>query len=187
VSSSKCFFDHLLRFIRPLRPYSANPYRRVTAAIASREGEQTVYNFEVDANHDYFVGKTGLLVHNCGLGQGSIFSHFTDAEGVQGITGLEGLAPGETAIVDELTFGMGENSFLAESNGDIFVTDLSADASSSALDQIGVFGERQAYTIQMSQETLLQNGVRAVQARPGIFTIPGGTTLQGVFNVIRIF
>ena len=26
--------------------------------------EQTVYNFTVASDHDYFVGKSGLLVHN---------------------------------------------------------------------------------------------------------------------------
>ena len=28
--------------------------------------EQTVYNFEVDSNHNYFVGRNGVLVHNKG-------------------------------------------------------------------------------------------------------------------------
>jgi len=37
-------------------------------AISPLEKEQLVYNFEVEENHDYFVGSTGLLVHNgdCG-------------------------------------------------------------------------------------------------------------------------
>jgi hypothetical protein len=30
------------------------------------EDQQTVYNFEVEDDHDYFVGKAGLLVHNDG-------------------------------------------------------------------------------------------------------------------------
>ena len=29
-------------------------------------GQETVYNFTVDKNHDYFVGETGFLVHNAG-------------------------------------------------------------------------------------------------------------------------
>jgi hypothetical protein len=33
-------------------------------AIAPVENEQTVYNFEVEDNHDYFVGYAGILVHN---------------------------------------------------------------------------------------------------------------------------
>lgn len=34
------------------------------------EGEAAVYNFEVERNHDYFVGSSGVLVHNqttCGI------------------------------------------------------------------------------------------------------------------------
>ena len=33
-------------------------------AISPEEKEQVVYNFEVEENHDYFVGSAGLLVHN---------------------------------------------------------------------------------------------------------------------------
>ena len=32
--------------------------------VSPVETEQTVYNFEVEENHDYFVGSSGLLVHN---------------------------------------------------------------------------------------------------------------------------
>jgi hypothetical protein len=32
--------------------------------VSTVEEEQTVYNFEVEGNHDYFVGATGVLVHN---------------------------------------------------------------------------------------------------------------------------
>jgi len=33
-------------------------------SVKPLEGLQTVYNFEVEDNHDYFVGSEGLLVHN---------------------------------------------------------------------------------------------------------------------------
>ena len=33
-------------------------------AVKPLEGLQTVYNFEVDGDHDYYVGKSGVLVHN---------------------------------------------------------------------------------------------------------------------------
>lgn len=36
----------------------------VSSAVV--EGVHLVYNFEVEENHDYFVGSTGLLVHNAG-------------------------------------------------------------------------------------------------------------------------
>lgn len=38
-------------------------WRRVVS-ITPVEGQETVYNFTVDLNHDYFVGETGFLVHN---------------------------------------------------------------------------------------------------------------------------
>ncbi|MGD0729719.1 MAG: RHS repeat-associated core domain-containing protein [Terracidiphilus sp.] len=38
-------------------------WRRVVA-ITPLPGQETVYNFTVDLNHDYFVGETGFLVHN---------------------------------------------------------------------------------------------------------------------------
>ena len=38
-------------------------WTKVTA-ISRLEREETVYNFEVEGNHDYFVGAVGILVHN---------------------------------------------------------------------------------------------------------------------------
>jgi hypothetical protein len=40
-------------------------WKRVVA-ITPEKDSQTVYNFTVDLNHDYFVGETGFLVHNAG-------------------------------------------------------------------------------------------------------------------------
>src|ERR1019366_3391268 len=44
-------------------------WRRVVA-ITPLQGQQTVYNFTVDLNHDYFVGEAGFLVHNANCGCG---------------------------------------------------------------------------------------------------------------------
>jgi intein/homing endonuclease len=41
-------------------------WRRVVA-IAPLPGQETVYNFTVAKDHDYFVGQTGFLVHNAGI------------------------------------------------------------------------------------------------------------------------
>jgi RHS repeat-associated protein len=41
----------------------AGAWRRVVS-ITPVEGQETVYNFTVDKDHDYFVGETGFLVHN---------------------------------------------------------------------------------------------------------------------------
>jgi len=40
-------------------------WRRVVA-ISPTPTEATVYNFQVEDNHDFFVGESGLLVHNAG-------------------------------------------------------------------------------------------------------------------------
>jgi hypothetical protein len=45
-------------------------WNRVTA-VSRLPGEQTVYNFEVADDHDYFVDKPGLLVHNAGCAPGT--------------------------------------------------------------------------------------------------------------------
>jgi hypothetical protein len=37
---------------------------RKVLSIAPLPGRQAAYNFEVDGNHDYFVGVSGILVHN---------------------------------------------------------------------------------------------------------------------------
>ena len=39
---------------------------RKVLSVAVLPGLATVYNFEVDEDHDYFVGQSGLLVHNAG-------------------------------------------------------------------------------------------------------------------------
>jgi len=53
--------DHLQR--GDLLETPAGGWRRVVS-IRSLSGEQTVYNFTVANDHDYFVGQTGFLVHN---------------------------------------------------------------------------------------------------------------------------
>jgi hypothetical protein len=60
-------------------------WRRVVATTPV-EGQETVYNFSVDKDHDYFVGQTGFLVHNaggrpCGL-------RFTDRMSKNGLRNL---------------------------------------------------------------------------------------------------
>ncbi len=39
---------------------------RKIESVSRVEGQETVYNFTVDNDHDYFVGETGFLVHNAG-------------------------------------------------------------------------------------------------------------------------
>jgi RHS repeat-associated protein len=127
------------------------------------------------------LGDAGAL--SGALGDGTIFAHFTDFSGMQGITGLDGLAPGQVATAENLTFNYGTNPFNAYYEGGQFVTDMGYDASSGSLDSIGVYGDRQQFVILMSQETLFLQGFRAVMMDDGIWSIPGGFTINGVFYV----
>lgn len=45
---------------------------RAITAITPVEGQETVYNFTVDKDHDYFVGETGFLVHNANCNCGPL-------------------------------------------------------------------------------------------------------------------
>jgi hypothetical protein len=110
---------------------------------------------------------------------------------MEGITGISAnsLGVGQQKTVNQLRFIMGSNSYLATEPGRIFVTDLGLDATSGQLNQIGVFGDKQNFVIQFSEEeAFLLNGVRVTGELPerGIFSIPGGITLKGTFLVARI-
>ena len=123
-------------------------------------------------------------------GEGTIFTHFTDENGVQGITGLNPseLQIGRPVGVNQLNFGTGQNSFLNSGAGENHITDLGINSSEGQLNSIGVFRSsgRQQFGIQMSHECLFCNGARPVQVRPNNFTIPANTTLtDGIFTVTR--
>jgi len=122
------------------------------------------------------------------LGQGTLFAHFTDAKGITGITGVnEGdLVVGQPILVKKLSFGSGNNDFLTENPGDLFVTDLGIESSQGQLESIGVFGNNQDFVIQFSQETALVQKIRPKRSREHIYTIRGGTLLQGIFLVQRL-
>ena len=94
------------------------------------------------------------------------------------------MSVGQTITVKNLQFGTGANEFMATSQGDMFATDLGRDATSGQLGRIGVFGDRQNFVIQFSQEAAFNAGVRPVM-NPGnssIFTFPGGTQFGGDFT-----
>lgn len=136
---------------------------------------------------------------NPNLGKGRIFSHFTNAEGFTGITGIFGerLNVDQPVIVNRLRFGKGSNPFYAQELGDIFITDLGSDAMEGNLEQIGVFGEKQKFVIQFSEETaLIENNIRVKSVKMcnnpfkpsgSIYTIPAQTTFsKGKFLVMRV-
>ncbi|MFE6384529.1 polymorphic toxin-type HINT domain-containing protein [Streptomyces roseolus] len=155
------------------------------------------YNFTVEDLHTYYVlaGRTPVLVHNtCILpsGGGTIFSHFTDARGVKGIAGVDvsGMSIGQTVSVKRLQFGVGQNDYMTENRGDMFVTDLGRDATSGQLGRSGVFGERQNYVIQFSQEAAYDYGVRPKMnpSYSSSYSFPGGQEFGGnhSYTVTRV-
>lgn len=138
-----------------------------------------------------FAGLTALGSKEI-VRSGRMFSHFTNQAGIAGITGIDdatlaAMKPGESILVNTLKFGKGKNSFMAGKEGDIFVTELRSGTSSRKLNQIGVFREKQAFSIQFSEEAAFMQGVRVSgqNVERSIYTIPGNSTLEGVFKIIR--
>jgi hypothetical protein len=64
-------------------------WRRVVA-ITPLPGQETVFNFTVDKNHDYFVGQTGFLVHNeeCPICQPTWPDNVPDMNNMLGFPGI---------------------------------------------------------------------------------------------------
>lgn len=120
-----------------------------------------------------------------------IFTHFTNTEGVEGITGLDvnSLVVGETVEINRIQFGEGRNPHLASSPGMNFVTDLAPDVSALRLSLTGIFTEKQQFGISFSAETLHNNGIKYICENPerGIYTIPANAVVVGPIQVIRRF
>jgi len=64
--------------------------RKRVAAITAERKSQTVYNFTVAKDHDYFVGETGFLVHNARC-RCTVFGRKTGKfyEGISGLAGRQ--------------------------------------------------------------------------------------------------
>ena len=120
-----------------------------------------------------------------GFGEGTTFYHYTSAEGVRGITGIDpgSLAVGETSIVNELRFGTGQSPFLAREPGDIFVTDMGPNPSDLQFAQLGISTENRRFCIAFNQEAALRQGIRPdpIEGRP-IYTIPSNSYLGPGFD-----
>ncbi len=117
--------------------------------------------------------RTFIATYNGG-GIDRTFTHFTDEAGAFGITGTKPLAVGDSVEVGQLSFGKGQNNFLANAPGDNFVTDLPATASTGQLNGIGVFGPKQQYAISFSEADAFASGVRVqgtAMVDRGIYTI----------------
>lgn len=120
------------------------------------------------------------------------FNHFTNKEGVTGITGinanlLDNLKVGSSLTVNELSFGTGTNTYLQRNAGDIFVTDFGLNTTPGKLEQMGVFGDKQKFVISFLEEDAFNQGVRVKGSIPerGIYTIPANTTLKGAFKITK--
>lgn len=112
-------------------------------------------------------------------GGGVTLYHFTDVTGAKGITGIdaEGLAIGQRVSISALHFGQGQNPFKSRSEGDLFTTDLGANATDRELSSIGVFGEKRNFCITFSEEAAWV-AAAMLSTRPGwsdrhIFAFPG--------------
>lgn len=139
---------------------------------------------------NFRIARPGEVVK---LGGGDALQHFTDARGVSGITGvsekvLAGLKPGEQVVVNSAKFKPGVNSFLTGEGGGVGVTKLGSDALPSQLEGIGVFGAKQQYVIEFSQESMIQSGVRSRADMPSrsIWSIPGDSVIQGTITVKKV-
>ncbi len=121
--------------------------------------------------------------------QGRVINHFTDAVGLRGIVGVVArtLHPRQSIAVPEARFASGTADFLVNAPGDIFVTDLSIDASPGQLALRGIFGAKQHYVISMGEGALVAQGIRLVWTMPGrgIGVIPGGTIVAGPLVATR--
>lgn len=162
----------------------------LTAQTIWLGGTMSYYSSSMAVNRLYYSSSAGNFST---FGEGTTFTHFTDADGVTGITGIQNpseLAVGQPFEVNTLRFGFGSNTQFARNPGDIFVTDLPLNSSAGRLNSIGVFGARQQFGIQFSQENaLIHNGVRPIATpnNPNIYTIPANTRMRGMFRVYNLF
>lgn len=120
-----------------------------------------------------------------------IFTHFTDTAGVEGITGLEDqdLMVGTIVEVDRIYFGFGENGYMTDKAGRIFLTEHGFSVSSIRLSLIGIAIPKQKFGIRFSAQTLHENGIEYVceWAERSIYTIPGNVTINGLIQVLKRF
>lgn len=116
---------------------------------------------------------------------------FTDAAGLQGITGLKAdeLQVGEPVALDRIHFSAGWNPFLTSEVGRIFLTERGPGASALRLALIGIFTEQQQFAIRFSAETLHNNSIAyfCENAQRSIYTIPAHVTISGAIQVTRRF
>ena len=160
--------------------------------VTTDMGTQLVIGSALTAGVKIFGSTVNSFFNGASIsGEGRVFTHFTNAEGASGITGINatGMKAGQSTGISELQFGFGRNTFLASEPGRIFVTEHGINATQGTLNGIGVFGAKQQFAIQFSEGTAFSQGIRIVGEMPSrsIFTIPGGSTMTGGFKLTRRF
>jgi RHS repeat-associated protein len=111
---------------------------QTVTSIASLPGLHTVYNFEVETNHDYFVGNLGVLVHNPSIclwtgGQDAMAAAQEYAEANGSVT-LDMTEAGQQAAAD--AEGL---PWEGEGGGKEIFQDASRDFAASAEGEVNVF------------------------------------------------
>ena len=107
---------------------------RKVLSVTALAGSAVVYNFEVEGDHDYFVGRQGLLVHNafCSLDNNALIAAIEKGEGKAVESALAGDVPVASSAAAAEFAVKGDvdalNQWLAERGGSIAPPVTSADA-----------------------------------------------------------
>ncbi len=125
------------------------------------------------------------------MGKTRIVTHFTDSQGLAGITRLnpENLLVGEVVFLNTIRFGSGKSTTFARDKGDIFLTELASNVSAGQLMLIGVFGDKQQFAISFAVADAFDSGVRveAGHTDRSIFIIPANAIIRGMIKVLKRF
>jgi RHS repeat-associated protein len=146
--------------------------------ISSLQRRETVYNFEVEENHDYFVGKKGILVHNAGPCFVS-----TDPLVADVANEIEALYPGHVVGVNVDLLDAGGSVI---GDADILLQNAVIQVKSGAnagglLSQLEVSAEATGLPSIGYAPNMLPNALRAVTQQGGLVT----NVLQVLIDVIR--
>lgn len=120
-----------------------------------------------------------------------ILTHFTNSDGLIGITALnpDALEVGKAVTIGTIRFGFWRSTQYAREDGDIFVTELGVQASTGGLMMIGVYGDKQQFAISFDAEDAFNSGVVVSVGcfERSIFIIPAYSVIVGDIQVARRF
>jgi hypothetical protein len=122
-----------------------------------------------------------------------IFNHFSNVQGMSGITGiaehkLMRLGIGESMTTKKLEFGIGKNPYLGTSEGCNYVTDLGTDISDHKLGRMGVIGDKKNFVVGFDEELAFKQGFKVSPSQPSlyVYTIPAYSKYTSKFTVKRV-